>query len=70
MLTWYLSKCQLVNLPKIIDPNGSLTFLENSKHIPFDIRRVYYLYDIPGGGVRGSQSEANKPQMFRRKSGG
>ena len=69
MLTWSLSKCQLVTLPKISDPYGSLTFLENSTHIPFDIRRVYYLYDIPGGAVRGSHAHKNLHQFVVAMSG-
>ena len=40
-----IDKCQLVELPKISDPRGNLTFIEGSQHIPFDISRVYYLYD-------------------------
>jgi len=44
-----LSDCQIVNLPKIAEPRGNLTFIEAGRHVPFDIRRVYYLYDVPGG---------------------
>ncbi|MGO8945156.1 MAG: sugar 3,4-ketoisomerase [Syntrophobacteraceae bacterium] len=44
--------CILIDLPKIADPRGNLTFIEGSNHIPFEIKRVYYLYDVPGGAER------------------
>lgn len=44
--------CKLIELPKISDPRGNLTFLEGQKHIPFSIKRVFYLYDVPGGAER------------------
>ena len=44
-----LEQCRLIDLPKINDPRGNLTFIESDKHIPFEIKRVYYLYDVPGG---------------------
>lgn len=44
--------CQLIQLPKISDHRGNLTFIENLNHIPFEIKRVFYLYDIPGGETR------------------
>ena len=44
--------CRTINLPKISDPRGNLTFVESSRHIPFEIKRVYYLYDVPGGESR------------------
>jgi hypothetical protein len=47
-----IESCQLVQLPKISDPRGNLTFIEAGKHIDFDIKRVFYLYDVPGGAER------------------
>ena len=47
-----LKDCALVQLPKVADPRGNLTFLEGEHHIPFNIRRVFYLYDVPGGETR------------------
>lgn len=44
-----LSQCRIVELPKINDPRGNLTFIEGGRHIPFDVKRVFYLYDVPGG---------------------
>ena len=64
-----LSQCHLVSLPKINDPRGNLTFIENSIHIPFDIKRVYYLYDIPGGSDRGSHAHKNLHQFIVAMSG-
>lgn len=48
-----LEHCKIIDLPKISDPRGNLTFVESDKHIPFEIKRVYYLYDVPGGAERG-----------------
>lgn len=47
-----LEDCKIINLPKIYDVRGNLTFIENSRHVPFDIKRVFYLYDVPGGETR------------------
>jgi hypothetical protein len=47
-----LKDCALVELPKISDPRGSLTFLEGGRHVPFEIKRLFYLYDVPGGETR------------------
>ncbi len=44
--------CRIIELPKIQDPRGNLSFIEGGKHIPFDMRRVFYLYDVPGGAER------------------
>jgi hypothetical protein len=46
--------CALLYLPKIKDDRGNLTFVENDRHLPFDVNRVFYLYDIPGGENRGA----------------
>jgi dTDP-4-dehydrorhamnose 3,5-epimerase-like enzyme len=45
-------EAKLIQLPKISDPRGNLTFVEGSRHVPFDLKRVYYLYDVPGGETR------------------
>lgn len=47
-----LEDCRLIDLPKIEDDRGNLTFIEAERHIPFDLRRVFYLYDVPGGSMR------------------
>jgi hypothetical protein len=51
-----IENCRIIELPKISDPRGNLTFIEDGNHIPFDIRRVYYTYDIPGGAERGGHA--------------
>ncbi len=47
-----IKDCRIIELPKIQDPRGNLSFIEGGKHIPFDMRRVFYLYDVPGGAER------------------
>ena len=51
-----LVDCVTLQLPKVHDPRGNLTFVEGGRQIPFDIRRVYYLYDVPGGSERGGHA--------------
>ena len=51
-----LSDCRIINLPKIADQRGNLTFIESARHVPFEIRRVFYLYDVPGGADRGGHA--------------
>ena len=58
MCTYALDDCKLIDLPIIHDPRGNLTFIESGRHIPFDIKRVYYLYDVPGGAERGDRGPA------------
>jgi dTDP-4-dehydrorhamnose 3,5-epimerase-like enzyme len=64
-----LSKCKIVDLPKIHDPRGNLTFIEGHRHVPFDIRRVYYLYDVPGGAERGGHAHKELNQLIIAMSG-
>lgn len=64
-----IDNCRIVELPKITDPRGNLTFIENSRHIPFDIKRVYYLYDVPGGSDRGSHAHKQLHQFIVAMSG-
>jgi hypothetical protein len=64
-----IDKCTLIELPKISDPSGNLTFIENNKHIPFEIKRVYYMYDIPGGSYRGAHAHKNLHQLIIALSG-
>ena len=51
-----MKDCRIIELPKITDTRGNLTFIEGNNHIPFEIKRVYYLYDVPGGADRGSHA--------------
>jgi hypothetical protein len=64
-----LEQCHLINLQKIADPRGNLTFIESNRHLPFDIKRVYYLYDVPGGASRGGHAHKNLHQFIIAMSG-
>lgn len=64
-----LEDCKIVELPVIADQRGSLTFVEGCTHIPFDIRRVYYLYDVPGGAERGAHGHKELEQLIIAASG-
>lgn len=64
-----LSDCRLIELPKIADIRGNLSFIESGIHVPFDINRVYYLYDVPGGSDRGSHAHKNLHQFIVAMSG-
>ena len=61
--------CKLIDLPKVGDPRGNLTFIENDKHIPFAIKRVYYLYDVPGGALRAGHAHKTLHQFLIAMSG-
>ena len=64
-----LQHCKIIDLPKVEDPRGNLTFIESDRHIPFDIRRVYYLYDVPGGSHRGGHAHKDLHQLLIAMSG-
>ena len=64
-----IEKCQILNLPKIHDPRGNLTVIEGQTHVPFDIARVYYLYDVPGGSERGGHAHKQLHQFIVAMSG-
>ena len=64
-----LEDCRIIELPKISDPRGNLSFIESGQQIPFDIQRVYYLYDVPGGSDRGSHAHKNLHQFVVAMSG-
>lgn len=64
-----LDACRLIDLPKIADPRGNLTFVEGSRHVPFDIERVYYLYDVPGGAERGGHAHLALQEFLIAMSG-
>lgn len=64
-----LEKCCIVELPKITDPRGNLTFIEANNHVPFGIERVYYLYDVPGGAERGGHAHKALHQLIVAMSG-
>lgn len=67
-----LANCTLIDLPKIADPRGNLTFIEGpdgSGHVPFEIKRVFYLYDVPGGADRGGHALRSCHQFLIAMSG-
>jgi len=64
-----LTDCKIIELPKIVEARGNLTFVESGQHIPFDIKRVYYLYDVPGGAERGGHAHKNLKQLIIAMSG-
>ena len=64
-----IEQCRIIELPKISDPRGNLTFVEANRHIPFDIKRVYYLYDVPGGSERAGHGHKKLQQLFIAMSG-
>ena len=59
-----LEDCRLLSFPKIPEPRGNLTFIEGGVHIPFAIARAYYLYDVPGGAVRGGHAHRRLEQVI------
>ena len=61
--------CRIIELPKIADPRGNLTFIEANRHIPFEIKRVYYLYDVPGGATRAGHAHKTLQQLLIAMSG-
>ena len=64
-----LTDCKLISLPRIQDPRGTLTFVEGKSHVDFDIQRVYYLYDVPGGSERGGHAHKELRQLIIAMSG-
>ena len=64
-----IDDCNIINLQKIADPRGNLTFIEGNRHVPFDIKRVFYLYDVPGGADRGGHALKTCHQFLIAMSG-
>jgi len=64
-----VNTCKLIDLPKINDPRGNLTFIEGGRHVPFEIKRVFYLYDVPGGADRGGHALKKCHQFLIAMSG-
>ena len=61
--------CSLISFPKIEDPRGNLTFIEQIRHIPFEIARVYWIYDVPGGEQRGGHAFRKQQEVIIALSG-
>ena len=64
-----IKNVKLINLPKILDPRGNLSFFENRNQIPFDIKRTYWIYDVPGGEIRGSHAFKESHEFIIALSG-
>lgn len=64
-----ISHVKLINLPKIEDPRGNLSIIEEEKNIPFKIERTYWIYDVPGGQVRGGHAFKNQLEFIVALSG-
>jgi glyoxylate utilization-related uncharacterized protein len=60
---------RIIQLPKVLDARGNLTFIEENRHVPFDIKRVYYLYDVPGGESRGGHAHKQLQQFIIAANG-
>ena len=68
-MTIGIDHCRIMQLPKIVDPRGNLTFIEYPRHVPFDFKRVYYIYDVPGGSDRASHAHRNLHEFLVAMSG-
>ena len=64
-----IEACKIIELPRIQNAAGNLSFIEANRHIPFDIERVYYLYDVPGGAQRGGHAHKQLRQLLIAMSG-
>ena len=64
-----MDQCKIFELPKVTDKRGNLTFIEENRHVPFEIKRVYYLYDVPGGESRGGHAHKKLQQFIIALSG-
>jgi WxcM-like, C-terminal len=64
-----VDECRLIELPRVMDARGNLTFIESDRHIPFEIKRVYYLYDVPGGAARAGHAHKTLHQVLIAMSG-
>lgn len=62
-------KAKIIQLPKILDKRGNLSFFESPNQIPFEIKRTYWIYDVPGGEVRGSHAFREQQEFIIALSG-
>jgi len=58
-----IDRCRMLDFPKITDPRGNLTFIEQQRHVPFEVKRVFYLYDVPTGESRGAHAHRKLRQV-------
>ena len=64
-----IKDCKIIELPKIHDPRGNLSYIEEEKHFPFKIKRAYWIFDVPGGQVRGGHAFKQQHEMIVAISG-
>ena len=64
-----LADVRLINLPRFLDPRGNLSFIEEENHVPFKIKRTYWIYDVPGGEVRGGHAYYKLNELIVALSG-
>lgn len=64
-----LEDCKTIDLPKINDPRGNLSFIEGEEHIPFKVERTYWIYDVPGGQIRGGHAYTDQCEFIVALSG-
>jgi dTDP-4-dehydrorhamnose 3,5-epimerase-like enzyme len=64
-----IESAKIIELPKILDERGNLSFLEENNHVPFDIKRSYWIYDVPGGAIRGGHSYYKNQEFIIAISG-
>ena len=64
-----IENCRLIELPRVQDPRGNLTYIESGRHIPFAVKRIFYLYDIPGGASRAGHALKSCHQFLIATSG-
>ena len=64
-----MGNVEIIDLPKISDSRGNLTFIESNSHIPFKIKRTYWIFDVPGGEIRGSHAFINSHEFIIALSG-
>ena len=64
-----IGDCRIIDLPKIQDHRGNLTFVESNRHVPFEIRRTYFLYDVPAGAARAAHGHKALRQLMIAMSG-
>lgn len=64
-----IENCKIIDLPKITDPRGNLSFIEGDVHIPFKVERSYWIYDVPGGQIRGGHAYSELQEFIIALSG-
>ena len=64
-----IGTCRLIEFPKVVDPRGNLTYIEGLRHVPFDVKRLFYLYDVPTGESRGAHAHKTLHQVLVCLSG-